>query len=140
MTGVRFDEVVDIARSVELVRRQEREEREAKRPRSSGGFSSASSGVQPYYSRDRSSRPIHTARHIPRGSSVRHSSYSGRRAQSSFSVLTSQSSYHASSAQGSSGNYSDHQGQQLSQRRVCFECGELSHLKKDCPRLLDRVP
>ena len=37
-TGARFDEVVDIARRLEMVRSQEHEEREAKRPRGSGGF------------------------------------------------------------------------------------------------------
>ncbi|XP_070036912.1 uncharacterized protein [Nicotiana tomentosiformis] len=51
-TNARFDQVVEIARCFELVNRQELEEREAKRPRSSGGFSGSSSGAQPYYSRD----------------------------------------------------------------------------------------
>ncbi|XP_070032025.1 uncharacterized protein [Nicotiana tomentosiformis] len=43
----RFDEVVDIAWWIEQVRSEEREEREAKRPRGSGGFSSAPSGGSP---------------------------------------------------------------------------------------------
>jgi len=34
-----FDKVVDIARQIEIVRGQERVEREAKRPRGSGDFS-----------------------------------------------------------------------------------------------------
>ncbi|XP_070046630.1 uncharacterized protein [Nicotiana tomentosiformis] len=97
-TCVRFDEVVEIARCLELVGIQEHEEREAKRPHSLGGFSNASSGGQSYYSRGRSSGPVQTARHVPRGSSISHSSYSARPAQSSFSALPAQSSYHASSA------------------------------------------
>ncbi|XP_070042887.1 uncharacterized protein [Nicotiana tomentosiformis] len=43
-SGVRFDEVVDISRRLEQVHSQEREERQAKRPRSSGVVSSALSG------------------------------------------------------------------------------------------------
>ncbi|XP_070034647.1 uncharacterized protein [Nicotiana tomentosiformis] len=42
-SGARFDEVVDIAWRLELVCSQEREEREAKRPHGSGGFSGVSS-------------------------------------------------------------------------------------------------
>ncbi|XP_070004520.1 uncharacterized protein [Nicotiana sylvestris] len=45
--GGRFDEMVDIARRIELVRSQEREEREAKRPCSSGGFNSIPSRGSP---------------------------------------------------------------------------------------------
>ncbi|XP_070046932.1 uncharacterized protein [Nicotiana tomentosiformis] len=129
--GARFDEVANIARRLELVSRQEHEEREAKRPHSSGVFGSASSGGQSYYSRGRSSRPVQAARHVPRGSSVSHSSYSARPSQSSFSALPEQRSYHASFAQGFSSSYSDYQGHQLHQMRGCFECGELSHLKRD---------
>ncbi|XP_070039330.1 uncharacterized protein [Nicotiana tomentosiformis] len=44
--GARFDKVVDIARHLEQVQSQGREEREAKRPHGSGGFSSVTSGVQ----------------------------------------------------------------------------------------------
>ncbi|XP_070046944.1 uncharacterized protein [Nicotiana tomentosiformis] len=39
-----FDEVVDIARQIEMVRSQEQVERESKRPRGQGGFSGVSSG------------------------------------------------------------------------------------------------
>ncbi|XP_070018284.1 uncharacterized protein [Nicotiana sylvestris] len=39
--GVSFEGVVDIARDIEIVRRKEREEREAKRPRGSSNFSGA---------------------------------------------------------------------------------------------------
>jgi len=52
-----FDEVVDIARQIETVCNQEHEEREAKRPRSSGDFSGVPSGGQSYHSRCRPYRP-----------------------------------------------------------------------------------
>ncbi|XP_070037128.1 uncharacterized protein [Nicotiana tomentosiformis] len=43
VSGVRFDEVVDIARRLEMVHNQECEEREAKRPHGLGGFNSVPS-------------------------------------------------------------------------------------------------
>ncbi|XP_070047247.1 uncharacterized protein [Nicotiana tomentosiformis] len=46
VSGVTFDEVVDIARQIEMVRGQERAEREAKRPRGQGGFSGSRQGAQ----------------------------------------------------------------------------------------------
>ncbi|XP_070042546.1 uncharacterized protein [Nicotiana tomentosiformis] len=76
--GARLDEVVDIAQRLELVRSQELKEREAKRPRSLGGFSNVSSGGQSHYSRGRSYRPAQTAHPVHRGASVSHGSYSAR--------------------------------------------------------------
>ncbi|XP_070034631.1 uncharacterized protein [Nicotiana tomentosiformis] len=75
--NARFDQVVKIYKLLEQVHRMERDEREAKRPCSSGGFSSASSGGQSHY--------------------VRHNSYSVRPTQSSFSALLAQSFYRAQS-------------------------------------------
>ncbi|XP_070034563.1 uncharacterized protein [Nicotiana tomentosiformis] len=71
----RFDQVIEIARCLEHVRRLEREENEVKRPRGSGGIGSASSGVQSHYNIGRPFRPAQATRHIPRGLSVRHNSY-----------------------------------------------------------------
>ncbi|XP_070046816.1 uncharacterized protein [Nicotiana tomentosiformis] len=113
-TDARFDQVVEIAKRLEQVRKLEREERKAKRPRSSGGFNSASSGVS-------------------------HSSYNARPAQSSFSAPPAHSSYRSPFAQASTGSSSVFQGQQP-YMRVCYECGDLIHLKRDCPILLSRVP
>ncbi|XP_070042623.1 uncharacterized protein [Nicotiana tomentosiformis] len=138
-TDAKFDRVVEIARRLEIVCRQEHEEREAKRLHSSGGFSSATSGGQSHYSRVRSSRPVQATRHIPRSSLVSHSSYSAHPPQSSFCALPAPSSYCAPSAQVSTGSSLGYQGQQPV-KRGCYECGDLSHLKRDCPRLLRRVP
>nr|XP_009792331.1 PREDICTED: uncharacterized protein LOC104239401 [Nicotiana sylvestris] len=98
----RFDQVFEIARHLEHACRLKIEEREAKRPRGSGGFGGTSSGGQSQYSKGHPSRPAQAARQIPRGSSVSHSSYSFCLVQSSFSALSTQKSYHSSSAQGSS--------------------------------------
>ncbi|XP_070050646.1 uncharacterized protein [Nicotiana tomentosiformis] len=45
VSGATIDEVVDIARQIEMVRSQERVKREAKRPRGQGGFSGTPSRV-----------------------------------------------------------------------------------------------
>ncbi|XP_070034934.1 uncharacterized protein [Nicotiana tomentosiformis] len=79
--GARFDQVVNITRRLELVRSQEHEEQEVKRPRSSGGFSSASSGRQSHHSRGRPYRPAQLARPVHCGASTRHGSYSARPGQ-----------------------------------------------------------
>ncbi|XP_070053988.1 uncharacterized protein [Nicotiana tomentosiformis] len=103
-----FDKAVDIARQIEMVRSQERVEGEAKRPRGQEGFSGAPSG----------------------------------HGQTSFGALPAQSSSHAPSAQGSSvsgpsSGYCSARGslQSLVTGRGCFECGDLGHIKRYCPRL-----
>ncbi|XP_070034951.1 uncharacterized protein [Nicotiana tomentosiformis] len=76
VSGATFDEVVEIARWIKLVRIQEHEEREDKRPRGSGGFSGVSSGGQSHHSKGRPYRSAQTARPAHRGASVSHGSYS----------------------------------------------------------------
>ncbi|XP_070047310.1 uncharacterized protein [Nicotiana tomentosiformis] len=93
-----FDEVVDIARLIEVVCNQEHGEREAKRPRGSGNFDGVPSGGQSYHNRGRPYRPAQTTRPAHSGASASHGSYSAHSGQSSFSALPAQSSHHASSA------------------------------------------
>ncbi|XP_070047094.1 uncharacterized protein [Nicotiana tomentosiformis] len=68
------------------------------------------------------------------------SGYSGHQGSSSayFSAMP-KSLYRPHAIQGSSGGYSSHQGQTLRQQitasRGCFECGDLSHEQRFCPRL-----
>nr|XP_016432853.1 PREDICTED: uncharacterized protein LOC107759424 [Nicotiana tabacum] len=68
------------------------------------------------------------------------SGYSGHQASSSayFSAMP-ESSYLPPAIQGPFGGYSDHQGQISGQQstapRGCYECGDLSHMKRHCPNL-----
>ncbi|XP_070057632.1 uncharacterized protein [Nicotiana tomentosiformis] len=113
VSGATFDEVVDITRQIEVVRSQECSDREAKRPRGSGGFGGVPSGGQSYHSRGCPYRPAHTTHPAHRGASASHGSYSAHSGQSSFSALPAQSSHHASSAQASTGNSSGYREQQF---------------------------
>ncbi|XP_070005440.1 uncharacterized protein [Nicotiana sylvestris] len=120
VTTATFEEVVDIACEIEIVRRQEREEREAKRPRGSGSFSSAPSRGQFQQGRGRSFRQAHSA--CP--------------AQSSSRALSVQ----GSSMPGPSTGHSDARGSLQSSSLVlgsCYECGEFGHMRRQCPRLHD---
>ncbi|XP_070036222.1 uncharacterized protein [Nicotiana tomentosiformis] len=87
VSDVTFDEVVDIARQIEMVHSQERGKREAKRPRGSGGFVGVPSVGQSYHNRGRPYRPAHTTRPAHHGASSSHSFYSAHSGQSSFSAL-----------------------------------------------------
>ncbi|XP_070039603.1 uncharacterized protein [Nicotiana tomentosiformis] len=144
-SGARFDEVVDIARRLKLVYSQEREEREAKRSRGSGGFSGVSSGCQSHHSRGRPYRTAQMARPVHCGASASHGSYSACLGQSSLSALPAQSSSRAPSVRGSSapGSFSDYsvsrgpiQPPPPLSDRGCYECGELGHIRRHCPYLL----
>ncbi|XP_070057869.1 uncharacterized protein [Nicotiana tomentosiformis] len=127
-----------------MVRSQERVEREAKWPRGSGGFSGVPSGGQFHHVRGRPYRHAQTASPVYRGASSGHGSYIKHQGQSSLSALPTQSSSHAplvqgSSAPGSSSGYSGARGSLQSPSpfagRGCFECGDMGHIKRYCPRL-----
>nr|XP_033508662.1 uncharacterized protein LOC117273592 [Nicotiana tomentosiformis] len=87
-TDAWFDQVVDISKHLDHIHKHEREEWEGERPRGLGGFGGASSGGQTYHIRGRPFRPAQSARQIPYGSLVSHSSYSSRHVHSSFSRLS----------------------------------------------------
>ncbi|XP_070034512.1 uncharacterized protein [Nicotiana tomentosiformis] len=95
VSGATFDEVVDIALQIEMVRGQERVEMDAKRPRGQGGFSGGPFGGPFQHSRSRHFRQAQTARPFHRGASSGHGSHSHQQGQSSFSALPVQSSHHA---------------------------------------------
>ncbi|XP_070031916.1 uncharacterized protein [Nicotiana tomentosiformis] len=138
----RFDQVVEIARRLESIRRLEREEWEGKRPRGSGGFSGTSFGGQSQHNRGCPYRTAQMTHPIHRGALVSHDSYNTRTSQSSFSALPAQSSYRAPSVQGSSvpgssSGYSSSrgpiQGPPSFPARGSCDCGELGHVRKYCP-------
>nr|XP_016451247.1 PREDICTED: DNA-binding protein HEXBP-like [Nicotiana tabacum] len=128
-----------------MVRSRERGEREAKRPRGSGGFSGVPSGGQFYRGRGHPYRHAHTTSPIHYGASSGHGSFSTYHVQSSLISIPAHSSSHApsvqgSSAPGSSSGYSGARGSLQSPSsfagRGCFECGDMGHIKRYCPYLM----
>ncbi|XP_070031661.1 uncharacterized protein [Nicotiana tomentosiformis] len=120
--------VVEIARRIEGYRQRGREKmQQEKRVRYSGEFRGAPAGGRGQFRRGQPSSPPYLAPPPPQGSS---SAY--------FSAMP-ESSYHPPAIQGSSDGYSGHQGQtsgqQITAPRGCFECGDLSHVRRFCPRL-----
>ncbi|XP_070040001.1 uncharacterized protein [Nicotiana tomentosiformis] len=101
VSGATFDEMVDIARKIEVVYSQERGEREAKRARRWSGFSGVPSRGEYYHNMGRPYRHAHMGRPVPHGASSNHSLYSSHQGQSSLSALPAQSSSRAPSVQGS---------------------------------------
>nr|XP_009789710.1 PREDICTED: uncharacterized protein LOC104237292 [Nicotiana sylvestris] len=85
--GISFEDVVDIARDIETARRQEREEREAKRPRVFGSFSGASLMGQFQQGRGRSFRPAQSARPEYRDGSSGRGYQGSQQSQPSLSAL-----------------------------------------------------
>ncbi|XP_070030156.1 uncharacterized protein [Nicotiana sylvestris] len=145
VTGATFEEVVDIAREIELVRRQEREEREAKRPRGSGNFSSAPLRGQFQQGRGLPFRQAHSACPGYRGASSGHGFHSSHQGHASLIALLAQTSSRAPSVQGSSMSspstgHSSARGSLSSPsppQGSCYECREFGHMRRQCPRLHD---
>ncbi|XP_070039670.1 uncharacterized protein [Nicotiana tomentosiformis] len=102
VSGATFDEVVDIARQIEMVRGHERIEMEAKRPRGQGGFSGAPYGGQFQHGRGRPLRHAQPSRPVHPGASSDHGSHNSYQVHSSLSALLAQNSSRTPSVQGSS--------------------------------------
>ncbi|XP_070050863.1 uncharacterized protein [Nicotiana tomentosiformis] len=150
--------VVEISRRIEGYRLRGRERmQQDKRFRYSGEFIGASIGGRGQFRRGQPSRPLYPAppplqvaparpyfSAMPKSSyrlpAVQgpSSGYSGHQGSSSayFSAIP-ESSYRPPAIQGSSGGYSGHQGQtsgqQITAPKGCFECGDLSHMRRFCP-------
>ena len=127
-SGVPFQKVVDAAKELEMIRREGFEQREGKRTRYSGDYGGAPSKSRGYFGRGyhpQSSRPIHAA--IP----ASEAGYTGH--NSSSSVHTSQGS---SSRPVVREGHSGHSGSshQPASRRGWFECVDMGHFVRDCPR------
>ncbi|XP_070057504.1 uncharacterized protein [Nicotiana tomentosiformis] len=127
--GTPYEQVVEIARRIDGILQQGREQTPRdKRFLFFGGFNGAPSGGRGQFARGQSSRPTYPAPPPPRGAPVR----------PYFSAIL-KSSYHPSAIQGSSsgssGPQSQTQGQTSSAPRSCYECGDLGHVRRFCPRL-----
>ncbi|XP_070057817.1 uncharacterized protein [Nicotiana tomentosiformis] len=92
VSGATFDEVVDIARQIEMVRGQERIEREAKRPLGQGVFNGASFGGQFQHGRGRNFRKAQSARPFHRGASSSQGSHSSHQCPRRHGGLSQQRS------------------------------------------------
>ncbi|XP_070043010.1 uncharacterized protein [Nicotiana tomentosiformis] len=144
VSGATFDEVVDIARQIEMVCSQERFEKEAKTPHGQGGFSGAPFEGQFQHGRGRPFRHAKMARPGHRGASSGHGSHSYHLGHSSLGVLPAQSSSRAPSGQGSSmpgpsASYPGARGSLQSPApapRSCYECGEFGHMRRECTRIV----
>ena len=131
--GTSYQLVMEIARRIEGYRQWDREQMQRdKRFRHSGRFSGAPSGGRGQFGRGQPSRPTYPAPPPPRGAPVR----------PYFSAMP-ESSYRPPAIQGSSSGYSGHQGQTLGQQssvpRDYFECRDLSHVRRFCPRLRGKI-
>ncbi|XP_070046243.1 uncharacterized protein [Nicotiana tomentosiformis] len=118
-TDTPFQQVVEIARKIGGVLGEEKEYKEAKRSRRSGGFSGFYFSARTHYSGGSSSRPAQSAHQITQSAPVRfynappaHDSYNG------YSSYPTQTQYEQSRPQ-----------------KGGYECGDTRHITRDCPRL-----
>ncbi|XP_070035476.1 uncharacterized protein [Nicotiana tomentosiformis] len=116
VSGATFDEVVDIARQIEMF----------------------------HHGRGRPFRHAQTARPGHRGASSGHGSHSYQQGHSSLGALPAQSSSRALSGQGSSmpgpsAGYPGARGSLQSPTPApgcCYECGEFGHMRRECPHIV----
>ncbi|XP_070002901.1 uncharacterized protein [Nicotiana sylvestris] len=145
VSSATFEKVDDIAREIELVRCQKRDEREAKRPRGSGSFGGVPSRGQFQHRRGCSFRHAQSTLPVHRGASSGHGSHNSHQGHSSLSALPAQSSSRAPSVQGSSmpGPSTGHSSARGSFQSLfpapgsCYKWGEFGHMRRQCPHLLE---
>nr|XP_016506886.1 PREDICTED: uncharacterized protein LOC107824600 [Nicotiana tabacum] len=122
LTGFWISANVCFRQRIEVVCIQECGEKEAKRPRGSGGSGGVPSGGKSYRIRGHHYRHAQTGRPCPASQSTPRAPL----VQGSF-------------VQGSSGSYSGSRGPPQNSspffERDCYECEKLGHVRKYCPRL-----
>ena len=116
-TDTPFQQVVEIARRIDGVLGEERESKEAKRSRRSGGFSEFYSLARSHYIGGSSSRSAQSAHQITRGAPI-YSAPPTRDSYSGYSSYSAQTQY-----------------EQPRPQRGCYECGDTRNIMRDCPRL-----
>ncbi|XP_070057733.1 uncharacterized protein [Nicotiana tomentosiformis] len=118
-TDIPFQQVVEIVRMLESVRSEERESKEAKRSRNSGGFSGFYSAANTHHGGVSSSLSAQSAIHTTRSAPV-----------NTFCALHARGSYSGYSSYPAQTQYEMSRPQ-----RGCYECGDIRHIIRDCPRL-----
>ncbi|XP_070036187.1 uncharacterized protein [Nicotiana tomentosiformis] len=136
-SDISFQTTVNIARQIELVHAQEIGSVSYKRPRYSGNFRGASSGGRGTYGRGHPPKPFYSALQASHGASGSHGpimSYSRQQTFSAHSTPISAPSLqsHYSRYPACSGHL---QLQQPQQQDECYDCGNIGHIRRYCPRL-----
>ncbi|XP_070036126.1 uncharacterized protein [Nicotiana tomentosiformis] len=114
-----FQQVMEIAKNIEGLLGMERDSKEAKRSRRSGGFSGFYSSTRTHYSRGSTSRPAQSSHQVTRSAPV-----------SSYNAPPTQDSYNGYSSYPAQTQY-----EQSLPQRGCYECGDTRHIMRVCPRL-----
>ncbi|XP_070031989.1 uncharacterized protein [Nicotiana tomentosiformis] len=118
-TDTPFQQVVEIARILEHIRGEERENKDTKRSRGSVGFSGFYPSAMTYHGGGSGYRPVQSALQTTLGSPV-----------SSFSAPTVRGSYSDYFSYPAQTRY-----EQPRPQRGHYECGDTRHIMRDCPRL-----
>ncbi|XP_070056741.1 uncharacterized protein [Nicotiana tomentosiformis] len=130
-----YQQVMKITRRLVGMWGQEREEMEAKRPRDSGTYSGARAVVAARHGRGYVSYPIHLT--LPASSGIPATS----RSQVAYYAPPLCSAPPARGAfSGQSSRPGPSKFQQLRPPRSCFECGDITHMVRNCSRLRRGAP
>ncbi|XP_070045348.1 uncharacterized protein [Nicotiana tomentosiformis] len=130
-----YQQVVDIARRLECMRGHKREDRGGQGPLGTRGFSGGHATDTAHHGRGSMSRLVHSALPASSGAPLISRSRVAHFAQPLSSAPLARDAF--------SGQYcrpGPSQSQQPHPPRACFECGNIRHMFRDCPRLWRGVP
>ncbi|XP_070055091.1 uncharacterized protein [Nicotiana tomentosiformis] len=134
---ISFQMTANVARRIEMVLAQERGHGPDKRPRQFGGFSGASSGGRGNFGRGRPPKPFHSGLQASHGASASYGPIFPYSRQPTFSTYSAPIS--APPLQSHHNSYLVRSGQlylqQPWQHDGCYVYGNISHIKRYCPRL-----
>ncbi|XP_070046156.1 uncharacterized protein [Nicotiana tomentosiformis] len=132
-----FQTTANVARRIEMVLSQERGPVSDKRPRHSSNFRGASSGGRGTYGRGHPPRTFYSALQVSHGVSGSYGPIMPYSRQPAFSTHPAYIS-----APPLQSHYDDYptrlgllQVQQPRQQDGCYECGNIGHIRRYCPRL-----
>ncbi|XP_070048851.1 uncharacterized protein [Nicotiana tomentosiformis] len=135
VTDTLYQHVVEIAQRLEGMWGREREDREAKRPRDSGGYSGARTPAAAHHGRGYVRHPVYST--LPASSGALAIS---RSQVSHFAHPLSSAPQARSAFSGQSTRPCQSQYQQPRPPRAYFECGDTRYMVRDCRRLRRGAP